>query len=73
VQNDALTALFAAAGAARYGAASAAWNVAFDAGTGVGAVGLGAVAEPFGFAAAFGTSALLCAAAAGACRTRSRP
>lgn len=63
VQNDALTALFVASGPARYGAASAAWNVSYDAGTGIGAVGLGAVAEPFGFGAAFGVSALVCAAA----------
>jgi MFS family permease len=63
VQNDALTVLFTAFGSARYGAASAAWNIAYDAGTGLGAVGLGAVAEPFGFGAAFGTAAvLLCAA-----------
>jgi predicted MFS family arabinose efflux permease len=58
VQNDALTSLFAAAGPARYGTASAAWNIAYDAGTGLGAVGLGAVAEPFGFAAAFAVSGL---------------
>jgi predicted MFS family arabinose efflux permease len=61
VQNDALTALFSAFGSARYGAASAAWNIAFDAGTGVGALGLGAVAEPYGYPAAFGVAAaLLC-------------
>ncbi|MCX6464933.1 MAG: MFS transporter [Pseudonocardiales bacterium] len=59
VQNDALTTLFAAGGPARYGRASAAWNIAYDAGTGAGAVGLGAVAEPAGFRAAFGLSALL--------------
>jgi len=59
VQNDALTTLFSAAGPERYGSASAAWNIAYDAGTGAGAVGLGAVAEPFGYAAAFGTSAAL--------------
>lgn len=59
VQNDALTALFAAAGPERHGEASAAWNIAYDAGTGTGAVGLGAVAEPLGYAAAFGTSAAL--------------
>lgn len=58
VQNDAMVALFAAAGPQRYGTASAAWNIAYDAGTGLGASGLGAVAEPFGFAAAFGVSAL---------------
>ncbi|HVL84605.1 MAG TPA: MFS transporter [Pseudonocardia sp.] len=56
VQNDALTALFVAGGPAHYGAASAAWNIAYDAGTGLGAVGLGAVAGPFGFAAAFAVS-----------------
>ncbi|MET0188034.1 MAG: MFS transporter [Pseudonocardia sediminis] len=58
VQNDAMVALFAAAGPQRYGTASAAWNVAYDAGTGLGASGLGAIAEPFGFAAAFGVSAV---------------
>lgn len=57
VQNDALTVLFAAFGSGGYGAASAAWNIAFDAGTGVGALGLGAVAEPFGYSAAFAVAA----------------
>ena len=59
VQNDALVVMFAAAGAPGYGAASAAWNIAYDAGTGLGAVVLGAVAQQLGFAAAFGTSAVL--------------
>jgi MFS family permease len=59
VQNDSMVALFAAAGAARYGRASALWNIAFDAGTGAGAVGLGAVAELFGFRVTFGAAALL--------------
>ncbi|MEQ3554533.1 MFS transporter [Pseudonocardia nematodicida] len=59
VQNDAVVALFAAAGPQHYGGASAAWNIAFDAGTGLGASGLGAIAEPFGFAAAFGTTAVV--------------
>ncbi|WP_308282754.1 MFS transporter [Pseudonocardia nigra] len=72
VQNASLTALFTAFGSARYGAASAAWNIAYDAGTGVGAVGLGAVAEPFGFAAAFGTSAALLGGTALLARTRRR-
>jgi len=65
VQNDALTALFSTAGPARYGAASAAWNIAYDTGTGLGAVGLGALAQPFGFGIAFSASALLlCGSAA---------
>ncbi|GAA4536190.1 MFS transporter [Pseudonocardia xishanensis] len=59
VQNDSLVSLFAAAGPARYGAASAAWNIGFDAGTGAGASGLGAIAQPFGFRAAFATAALI--------------
>jgi MFS family permease len=59
VQNDSLVAMFAAAGKARYGRASAVWNIAYDAGTGAGAVGLGAVAELFGFRVTFGVSAAL--------------
>jgi MFS family permease len=57
VQNDSLVVLLAAAGPARYGGASALWNIAYDAGTGVGAVGLGAVAQGFGYRAAFGAAA----------------
>lgn len=64
VQNDALTALFAAFGSARYGAASATWNIALDAGTGLGALALGAVAEPFGYGSAFALPAVLCGLAA---------
>jgi MFS family permease len=74
VQNDSMVVLFATAGPGRYGAASALWNIAYDAGTGVGAVGLGAVAEPFGFPAAFGTAALfLLFALATALLPRRRP
>jgi predicted MFS family arabinose efflux permease len=57
VQNDSLVLMFGTVGAAGYGAASAAWNIAYDAGTGVGATGLGAVAQPLGFEAAFGVAA----------------
>ncbi|BBF99546.1 MULTISPECIES: MFS transporter [Pseudonocardia] len=59
VQNDSLVALFTAAGPLHYGQASAAWNIAYDAGTGLGATGLGAIAEPFGFVAAFGVAAVV--------------
>jgi predicted MFS family arabinose efflux permease len=59
VQNDSLTVLFAAFGSSGYGAASAVWNIAYDAGTGVGALGLGAVAQGFGYPAAFGAAAVL--------------
>jgi predicted MFS family arabinose efflux permease len=73
VQNDSLVALFALAGPSRFGRASAAWNVAYDAGTGLGAVGLGAVAQLAGFRAAFGVAAgllLVVAPVAGAVRRR---
>lgn len=78
VQNDSLVAMFAAAGPARYGSASALWNITYDGGTGLGAVGLGAVAEPFGFRAAFGVAALALAlalpvAVRGRVRRGSRP
>jgi hypothetical protein len=74
VQNDSLTVLFAAFGTTGYGAASAIWNIAYDAGTGAGALGLGGVAEPFGYAAAFGTAAALLGAGvlAAAIRPRTR-
>lgn len=75
VQNDTLVVMFAAAGAPGYGAASAAWNIAYDTGTGLGAVVLGAVAQQLGFAAAFATSAVLLTTmlpAAGRSRRRAR-
>ncbi|HYH29351.1 MAG TPA: MFS transporter [Pseudonocardia sp.] len=72
VQNDALTVLFAAFGSARYGAASAAWNIAYDAGTGVGALGLGAVADPFGYPTAFGAAAGLLTVSVAAVRAGPR-
>ncbi|NMH94883.1 MFS transporter [Pseudonocardia bannensis] len=72
VQNDSLVALFNAGGPARYGTASAVWNIAYDAGTGAGAVGLGAIAEPFGFRAAFGAAAVLLVLAAPFARARRR-
>ena len=53
VQNDTLLAMFDRAGPAGYGTASAAWNIAFDAGTGLGAVALGLLVDGFGFVAAF--------------------
>jgi len=70
VQNDSLVSLFAAAGPARYGTASAAWNIGFDAGTGAGATGLGAIAQPFGFRAAFATAAVLAVVVAPLTRRR---
>lgn len=72
VQNDSLVQLFAAGGPEGYGRASAVWNVAYDAGTGLGAVGLGAVADPFGFRAAFAAAAALLLVVAPLARSRRR-
>lgn len=52
-QNDALVLLFARAGAGRRGTASAAFNIAYDAGTGVGAAVLGVAVGVAGYPAAF--------------------
>ena len=60
VQNTSLVGMLA--GAAGTATASAAWNIAYDTGTGLGAVVLGAAAEPLGFDAAFAVSAAVLAA-----------
>ncbi|MCX5046054.1 MFS transporter [Aldersonia sp. NBC_00410] len=62
-QNDSLVAIFAAAGPQRLGAASAAWNIAFDGGTGVGSFVLGVVAAALGYVWVFGVAAAVVAAA----------
>ncbi|QFG70076.1 MFS transporter [Ornithinimicrobium pratense] len=51
---------FAAAGPRRVGAASAVWNAGFDAGTGTGALLVGAVALGAGFGPAMALTAALC-------------
>ncbi|MGW0175895.1 MFS transporter [Rhodococcus sp. NPDC003322] len=62
VQNDALVSLFTAAGPGRVGAASAAWNISYDSGTGVGALALGVVAGIAGYPAVFVVAAVAVAA-----------
>jgi len=60
VQNLTLVVAFAQAGPSRTATASAVWNAAFDAGTGLGAVVIGAgAATGLGVPAAFGVSAAL--------------
>lgn len=56
VQNEALVVMFRRVSAAR---ASVAWNVAFDAGQGLGAVAVGAIAATTNYAVAFGCLGLL--------------
>lgn len=52
-QNSSLSVMFQRVRSRYFGTVSAAWNMAFDAGTGIGAFALGAVVQQFGFAAAF--------------------
>lgn len=52
-QNDSLVLIFAAGGPQRRGAASAAWNAAYDGGTGIGAISLGVLATVSGYPSAF--------------------
>lgn len=59
VQNEALLTLLASAGPDRVGAASAAWNIAYDGGTGVGALALGVVAGALGYPAVFALSSVV--------------
>ena len=75
-QSATLNAMLERVPRAEYGAVSAAWNVAYDLGWGVGAAGIGVVVASAGHSAAFAmTAALVCAAvplarrsAGGSCR-----
>lgn len=57
-QNDSLVAIFAIAGRRRLAAASAAWNISYDAGTGLGSFVLGAVATALGYVWVFAVAAV---------------
>ncbi|WP_009473678.1 MFS transporter [Rhodococcus sp. JVH1] len=57
VQNETLVMIFTAAGPARFGSASAGWNIGFDAGTGFGSLALGAVASAAGYSWVFAVAA----------------
>jgi predicted MFS family arabinose efflux permease len=58
-QNATLTLLFDRVPRSDYGTVSALWNLAYDAGLGLGATGFGLVAARTGYPAAFGVSAAL--------------
>ena len=53
-QNASLAVMFERAPASEYDAVSALWNVAYDAGLGIGAAGFGMIAARIGYAPAFG-------------------
>ncbi|MDA2810835.1 MFS transporter [Nocardiopsis sp. RSe5-2] len=73
-QNDTITVMFRRGGPGAYGTASAAWNIGFDGGTGIGAVALGWAIGAAGYGPAFlGAAAVVLAsvpAAALTARTR---
>ncbi|MFI1093430.1 MFS transporter [Streptomyces sp. NPDC020917] len=70
-QNATLTLMYARVPASGYGTVSALWNVAYDGGMGLGAVGFGAAAARTGYPAAFAlTSAVMLLALLPAWRDR---
>lgn len=58
-QNEALLLMFARLPRSRISEASAAWNIFYDAGTGLGSVLLAGVVTGFGYAGAYGAGALI--------------
>jgi predicted MFS family arabinose efflux permease len=70
-QNATLSLMYARVPESGYGTVSALWNLAYDAGMGLGAAGFGAVAVQAGYPASFAlTAALMLAALAPALRDR---
>ncbi len=71
-QNASLTLMFDRVSTSGYGTVSALWNLAYDAGLGLGAAGFGVLAAQTGYPAAFAlTAALVLAALVPAWRDRS--
>ncbi|OCB57301.1 transporter [Mycobacterium vulneris] len=62
LQNLTLVQAFAASGEHARGAVSVAWNVGFDAGTGLGSLAVGALATSFSFPTAFAVMTAACVA-----------
>jgi predicted MFS family arabinose efflux permease len=56
-QNASLSLLFDRVPPSGYGATSAVWNLAYDAGYGLGAAGFGLLIGPVGYAAGFAVTA----------------
>ncbi|MEV4531944.1 MFS transporter [Streptosporangium sp. NPDC049304] len=72
-QNATLALMFERAPESAFGQVSAAWNLAYDAGLGVGAVGFGLLVGPMGYPAGFAlTAAVLLTALAPALYDRTR-
>jgi predicted MFS family arabinose efflux permease len=62
-QNATLALMFERVPKAKYGQVSAVWNLAFDGGMGVGAIGFGVLAGPVGYSTGFAIIAAVLAAA----------
>jgi predicted MFS family arabinose efflux permease len=76
LQNDTLVIMFRRAGPGGHGTASTAWNIAVDAGTGIGATAIGWGSDILGLGGAFAVCAALIAAltpVAFTIRARERP
>jgi len=56
-QNASLSLMFDRVPASGYGAVSAVWNLAYDAGMGLGAAGFGLLIGPLGYSAGFALTA----------------
>jgi predicted MFS family arabinose efflux permease len=73
VQNSTLVLMYRRVAAGGYGTVSAMWNVAYDAGLGLGGTGFGVLAAHGSYPAAFGlTAALMLVALLPAWRDRAR-
>lgn len=57
VQNDAMVSMFGRVRSSEYAVASTVWNISYDGGTGLGSIGIGAIAVG-GYPVAFGCAAL---------------
>jgi predicted MFS family arabinose efflux permease len=68
IQNATLALMYARVPASGYGTVSALWNLAYDAGWGLGAAGFGVIAVHTGYSAGFALTAVLVLAALGPAR-----
>ncbi|MEU4835628.1 MFS transporter [Streptosporangium sp. NPDC023615] len=72
-QNVTLSLMFARASPANFGQVSVVWNLAYDAGIGIGAIGFGLLVQPLGYPASFAlTAAVLFVSLVPAVRDRRR-
>jgi predicted MFS family arabinose efflux permease len=72
-QNASLTAMYDTVSIRAFGAVTALWSVAYDAGLGLGAAGYGLLAHHTGYQAAFAVTAVAIAATIPLCRRRPQP